>query len=193
MQRGVIVHKPVQMIMRGVNVRPLVQALTRQPWLWDEYNARTVIQNGPFEGTHDIWARFASQEFLKSEEDLGKPHDSVWYDAVNSLPQIKDIAHLLMTEVRGERLGGILITKIPPGGMVKPHVDGGWHAEYYDKYAVQLQGNCDQAFCFDNDSLIAIPGDVYWFNNQVNHWVVNNSTEDRITMIVCIRSDRKGA
>ena len=86
-----------------------------------------------------------------------------------------------------------MITKIPPGGMVKPHVDHGWHADYYDKYAVQLQGNCDQAFCFENESFSALPGDVYWFNNKVEHWVVNNSSEDRMTMIICIRSDRKGA
>lgn len=185
-------HKPVRMIARGLNVEPLVQAIIRQPWLWDKYPERTSLENGPFEGTHDIWVRFAAPETLQNKEDLGKPHESVWYEAADCLPLVKDICYALMTAVQGERLGGVLITKIPPGQMVKPHVDGGWHAEYYDKYAVQLQSNQLQAFCFDNDALVALPGDVYWFNNRVNHWVTNESNEDRITMIICIRSDRKG-
>jgi quercetin dioxygenase-like cupin family protein len=85
-------------------------------------------------------------------------------------------------------LGGVLITHIPPGEGVAPHIDTGWHAEYYyDKYAVQLQGNKDQGFCFEGLTISAEPGQVYWFNNQKKHWVYNDSNEDRMTMIICVR------
>jgi len=185
-------HKSVRLLLRGLNVEPLVQAITRQPWLWDKYTQRTEVYGGPHKNISDIWVRYAPIEMLKEPADFAKEHDSVWYEAGYALPQIRPIAMALMALVEGERLGGILITKIPPGGCVKPHIDEGWHADYYDKYAVQLQGNCDQAFCFENEQLSALPGDVYWFNNKNSHWVVNNSTEDRMTMIICIRSDRKG-
>lgn len=185
-------HTSIRLLLRGLNVEPLVQAITRQPWLWDKHTQRTEAYGGPHKNISDIWVRYAPIEMLKEPADFAKEHDSVWYDAGYALPQVKPIAMALMAAVEGERLGGILITKIPPGGCVKPHVDDGWHADYYDKYAVQLQGNCDQAFCFENEQLSALPGDVYWFNNKNSHWVVNNSTEDRMTMIICIRSDRKG-
>ena len=69
-----------------------------------------------------------------------------------------------------------------------PHTDAGWHAEYYyDKYGVQLMGNKDQGFCFDGHCVSAEPGEVYWFDNQKKHWVYNDSDEDRMTMIICVR------
>ena len=95
-----------------------------------------------------------------------------------------------MAHVKGERLGGVLITKIPPGVTCMPHVDGGWHAAYYDKYAVQLQSAPRQHFHFQDESLCAAPGDIYWFDNSVEHWVTNESSVDRMTMIVCIRHNR---
>ena len=84
-----------------------------------------------------------------------------------------------------------LISKIPPGGLCKPHTDTTWHAKYYDKYAVQLESHPDQAFCFEEGEHISPPGEVYWFNNQAVHWVRNNSPVDRITLIFCIKSDRR--
>lgn len=70
-----------------------------------------------------------------------------------------------------------------------PHVDGGWHAEYYAKYAVQLKGGAKQAFHFEACSLVTEPGDLYTFDNSQLHWVTNDGDEDRITLIICIRSD----
>jgi hypothetical protein len=66
-------------------------------------------------------------------------------------------------------------------------VDGGWHARHYRKLALQVKGNDQQAFCFEDGEFRADPGDVYEFDNSRLHWVVNDSPTDRITMIVCVR------
>ncbi|MGI9252097.1 MAG: aspartyl/asparaginyl beta-hydroxylase domain-containing protein, partial [Pseudohongiellaceae bacterium] len=111
-----------------------------------------------------------------------------WYPVVYELPQIRMVVNDLLGNLPAVELGGVLITRIPPGGEVKPHVDHGWHASYYrDKYAVQLRGNEHQAFHFEDASLSAEPGEVYWFDNSRLHWVTNESDEERITMIVCTR------
>lgn len=173
-------------IASGIDVMPLVLAIQRNPQLWNQYTQRTEHPSSPHHGLSDIWVRYSDGDL-----DPVKPHDSVWYPAYEQLPQIREIVFNLMRYVEGERLGGILITKIPPGQMCKPHADtGGWHAAYYDKYAIQLQGNEKQAFHFEGESFSAKPGDIYWFNNQETHWVTNESNEDRMTMIVCIRSAR---
>ena len=94
----------------------------------------------------------------------------------------------LMTIVSGERLGGVLITKIPPGGEIKPHVDAGWHAEYYEKYYVPIKNEKGAKFHFEDAVLEPKQGEVWNFDNSKLHWVTNGSAEDRIAMIICIRT-----
>lgn len=113
----------------------------------------------------------------------------MWYPGSAKLPAVRKTVYDVMRAVEGDMLGGVLITKIPPGGRVEPHIDGGWHAGFYGKYAVQIKGNQDQAFCFEEAELRAEPGDLYTFDNSRLHWVTNDSDMDRITLIICIRSN----
>ena len=73
---------------------------------------------------------------------------------------------------------------------MKPHIDLGWHAEYFQKFAVQIAADEHQAFCFENAGLVTLPGDLFTFQNQFKHWVVNDSDHDRITLIICIKTSR---
>lgn len=175
-------------IASGMNVLPLQMEIYRNPQLWNKYTYRTDSDTSPHVEVSDIWVRYAPVEDAAKHMDM---HDSVWYEASDLLPTARALAMQLMAMVGGERLGGILITKIPPHHMVKPHTDRpGWHAEYYEKYAIQVCGNQAQAFCFKDEEFRANAGDVYWFDNGQEHWVINESDEDRITMIVCIKHDR---
>lgn len=178
----------IELIASGANVAPIVDAIAANPHLWNEHKARTAIYQ--HSQVSDIWVRY--NDFANFDGDLAKfnePHESVWYPSADLL-LVKPLIFDLMHFVRGERLGGVLITKIPPRGEVKPHVDGGWHAGYYDKFAVQLASNDRQAFCFEDARLVTNPGDLYTFHNDRLHWVTNDSDEDRMTLIVCIRRSR---
>ncbi|MEJ8813385.1 aspartyl/asparaginyl beta-hydroxylase domain-containing protein [Variovorax ureilyticus] len=115
----------------------------------------------------------------------------VWFPSADVLP-VRELVFPLMAAVQGERLGGVLITRIKPGQICKPHTDPGWHARYYDKFAIQIEAAPEQAFHFEGQSLVTKPGDVFWFDNSHSHWVTNESQKDRITMIVCIRTERTG-
>lgn len=166
----------------GVNVGPLWWALQEHPEFWNQYPDRTAHPDSPHHGVDDIWARFAAPEVA----DKQQPHESVWYPCADVLP-VREIAMRLMAYVGGERLGGVLITRIPPGGEVKPHTDPGWHARYYEKFAVQVASAPGQAFCFDGEQLESRPGDIYWFDNSHVHWVTNPTQHERITAIFCIK------
>lgn len=166
----------------GLNVKPISLALRQNPHLWNQFNARTTIPGGPHDGIDDIWVRYA-----KSTSEGETPHESFWYPAIEHLPMVRELAAEIMYKVKGEALGGILITRIPAGRSVKPHTDTGWHAEHYDKFAIQIESHQQQAFHFEDGSFCAAPGDLYWFRNQALHWVTNNSPVDRITLIFCIR------
>jgi hypothetical protein len=115
-------------------------------------------------------------------------HKSEWYpEAIEKLPAVKQIAERIMHFASGISLGGVLITRIAAGKSVRPHVDRGWHASYYDKYAVQIAAHPMQAFCFDDGSHVTACGDMYSFDNSQTHWVTNSSPEERVTIIVCVR------
>lgn len=171
----------IRLLTSGIRVDPLLWALREHPEFWDENTSRTEDPNSPHHELSDIWARFAAPGV-----DGSKKHESVWYPCADVLP-IKPITIPLMQFVQGQELGGVLITKIPAGKSCKPHSDPGWHARYYEKFAVQVDSAPGQAFCFEDETLVSRPGDLFWFDNAHKHWVINESPYDRITMIVCIR------
>lgn len=180
---GLAARPPIALIgRRVVDVRSLQWALRSNPQLWDQNPSRTAPADSPHHGLSDIWARYAHPDTI----DPGQPHESVWYPSAELLP-VKDICYDLMRAVEGDQLGGVLITRIPPGAQCRPHTDPGWHARHYEKFAVQVESAPGQRFCFDNAGLETSPGDVFWFDNSFTHWVTNDTPFERITMIVCIR------
>lgn len=176
----------IKRIAEGMNVAPLLWALHANPQLWNEHTYRTEHPNSPHHDVDDIWARCSMPHGVWNPE----PHDSVWYPCVNVLP-IKQLVYPLMQFVEGDRLGAVLITRVRPGQSVKPHSDPGWHARHYEKFAIQVQSAPGQAFCFEGERLESKPGDVYVFDNAHTHWVANESDQDRVTAIVCIKTDKE--
>ena len=184
--------KNLHPIASGVNVRPLVDAIHRNPSVWNRHPQRTESPNSPHYEMDDIWLRYNDITVVDvNSKEFHEQHDAVWYPAANLLPQAFPIIFDLMRKVEGEHLGGVLVTRIHPGKQCRPHIDEGWHAQYYDKYAVQLESAPGQTFHVEDEVLYATPGDVYMFDNSKLHWVLNNSNHDRMTMIVCIRSRRQ--
>ena len=160
----------------------LLWTLRAHPELWDQNTARTDDPASPHHGLSDIWARYAGLGV-----DGSKPHASIWYDSPIT-EELQRLACQLVCLVDGTELGGVLITRIPPGGECRPHTDPGWHARYYEKFAVQVDSAPGQAFCFHGEQLESRPGDVYWFDNAHEHWVPNPTKYERITAIFCIKT-----
>lgn len=176
---------PIQRLFTGLDVGPLAAALDACPELWNQHTARTEDPKSPHHGLDDIWARYAAPG-----SDATGPHESVWYPS-GITEACKALVYPLMGLVRGDVLGGVLITRIPPGAKCRPHVDPGWHARFYEKFAIQVRAAPGQAFCFKSARLETVPGDVFWFDNSHLHWVENDTPHERITLIACIRPDGK--
>lgn len=185
MEGGPNTSASIRLVEKGIDVSQL-QDILKDPSLWDHNKARTSNPDSPHYGCHDIWARYAPV----SEYGLA-PHSCIWYPVVETgrLHILKDIAENVLDIVGGATLLGVLITKIPPGESVKPHTDSGWHAEVTEKYGLSVQANDKQAFCFHDGSLVTEPGDLFWFYNLREHWVTNDSNEDRISVIFCVKRE----
>lgn len=184
-----------QRLVQGLDVSALVHELARQGTLWNENTLRTTHPESPHTQVDDIWLRFDDLEPYKASggEDVKKVidgHESIFWPSWYKLPAAQKIVHDLMYAVKGVRLGRVLITRMAPGAVIAPHVDGGEHAAYYDRYHVTLQNGPGSLFHCGDEQVNMKAGEVWWFDNSVEHSVVNNSADDRLTLIVDIRTVR---
>lgn len=179
-------------VTSALDVLPLQQELLFNIDEFDKYDYRRTFPNSPHAQMNDIWVRYND---IKPFEEKGSlvgfeaEHDSIWYPVVEKLPSVKKVVFDLMRLVDGERLGGVLITKLPAGGHIARHTDAGWHAQYYDKFYVPILNKKGSTFCFDDGIIDPELGQAWWFDNSNPHWVNNDSDTDRIAMIVCIRTE----
>jgi aspartyl/asparaginyl beta-hydroxylase len=174
-------------------IRGLADELSCHPQLWNVHKYRTEHAASPHREVDDIWVRFNAIENL----DPSKPatfndrHVSVWYPAADILTSVKAAIFAASKLIKATEIGGVLITRIPAGGQVYPHADGGWHAGHFNrKLVVIVRGNIEQSFCFRDEELQAEPGDVFEFDNSHVHWVTNPTAEERISLIITTRADK---
>lgn len=183
----------------GLEVRPLMLAIMRRPELWKEDTYLRDYPQGPFKQIESIMLRFPIKRVAEQEEEIEKykrgesqwdQHESIDYPPYKLLPEARPLVMNLMTFVGGERLGRVMINKIAPGGRIFPHADTPEHAEYYSRFHIVLNSAPGVVFRAGDEQVYMGTGEAWWFNNKLEHEVVNNSAEDRIHMIVDIRTSR---
>jgi hypothetical protein len=154
---------------------------------WDAYRHRTHGES-PHRELSDIWVRYNPIENFNGDmQQFNAEHVSQWYPVIAQIPEARHLSLAIAEDFGAKRLGAVLITKIPAHKQCYPHIDQGWHAQYYEKFALQIKGNKEQSFHVEDEMLRTQSGDLFWFDNAHTHWVLNPSDEDRITMIVCLR------
>lgn len=172
------------------NIDPvaLMNQIIRQPDLWKSDTYLRDYPQGPFGDTETIFLRFPPCSVSELERGERDQHECVWMDGWLKLPAAREIVFGLMAKVQGERLGRVMINKLRPGGHIYRHADTPVHADYWDRYHVVLQSGPGAGF-FCGGEIIHMPqGQIWWFQNALEHEVENNSADDRIHMIIDIRT-----
>lgn len=169
---------------QGLDVTGLVVALHAKPHLWNRNTLRR--DTAELSECDDIWLRFPT-EAACIEQGLGT-FECVNYPAWAELPQVRPIIFGLMRQVEGERLGPVMITRLAPGKRIYPHDDGEAHTSYYRRHQIALHSLPGVMFRAGDEVVNMQTGDIWWFNNAVEHEVVNNSPDDRLAMIVDIKN-----
>lgn len=181
----------------GVNVKPLVNALYRKPDLWKADDFLRKYPQGPFGDTDTVYLRFQDHVQVQSaeEEELYKQnklaghdlHECPWRPEVDQLPETRALIMALMTATGATRLGRCMINRLVPGGKIFRHADSPWHASYWDRYHIVLQSEPGNVFTCGDEQVWMRPGEIWWFQNAIEHEVVNNSADDRIHLVVDLR------
>jgi len=173
-------------IADGLDITPLLLKIKQNPSLWDQNTLRTHHSGTAHCEASDIWLRF--NEIPKNPETVIDDKICINYPAFHILTECHPIILSLMNRVRGEIIGRCLITRLMPGKRIHPHADMGAPAEYYERYHIPLKSMPGVVFRAGDEQVEMRPGEVWWFDNQKEHEVINNSQDERIVMIVDIRS-----
>lgn len=187
-----------QLISQGSGTGGLLQAVKRHPELWNQFTVRThhpqsahrvvddiILRYNPFDEGDDFVEKVCSETFV------------VNYPSMAKLPEARNLVMGLMAVVGGEHLGRAFISRIRPGVAIPPHSDRIPPAEeafpskippaiYYDRYHIVLESRPGVVFRCGEEKIEMAGGDVWWFNNQLEHEVVNNSDGDRLSLVVDI-------
>jgi len=183
----------------GVDIGPLKHSLRHQEGLWNQFKVRTWHPQSAHRVIDDVVLRY--NEFNQGDDFLAKVCSELRvsnYPAWAALPQARQIIFDLMRRVEAEELGRVFISRMAPGVEIPLHSDRIAPAEeafpdkippawYYDRYHVLLQSEPGVVFTCGEESVQMLTGEVWWFNNEIPHSVVNNSAEDRISLVVDLR------
>lgn len=181
-------------LTEGIDVAPLLGQIEEHPELWDAHPWRRTAKGTPHSGMTDIWVRYNDPKNIGAR--FNDEHVPVWYPAWKALPALRPIIFSVMALTEMEMLCAVLITRIPPGEGIKPHIDKGWHVEYTEKFYLSLESDPGAVFACDDgtweESIEPKAGDLYLFDNRKCHWVENRSKRNRTTLIICGRTDKFG-
>ena len=170
------------------DITALASQIFSNPNLWRADTYLRDYPQGPFGNTETIFLRFPPASVTELEQSKKDPHECVWMDGAIHLPAARPIVLWLLARVEGERIGRVMINKLKPGGRIFPHADTPEHANYWDRYHVAIQSAAGSNFRCGDETVSMAPGSVWWFQNAIEHEVINNSAMDRIHLIVDIKT-----
>lgn len=171
-------------IASGLDFTPIVQAIARQSALWNQNSIRTTYPGTPHREADDMLLWFND---MSTPEAMLNDREVIAYPAWEALPQVRNVVFDLMRRTDAVRLGRTMITRLAPGARIYPHADEGSPAEYFERYQIALQSLPGCTFRADAETVHMPTGSVWWFNNRVEHEVINHSADDRLALIVDLR------
>lgn len=167
----------------GIVVNPLLLQVLRHRELWDQEHIAShwKVQHPEIEVS----------EILIRYPGAGDEVDDLlceWQSSAATLPAARDLALSVMTHVRGEQLGRVVLTRLAPGKVIYPHADTvGKYSRFYTRFHVPIKSQEGVIFICGEERHTMLSGDLYWFDHSLTHSIENRSTEDRINLIIDVR------
>lgn len=165
-------------LAEGLNTRPAMTELGRRPELWALIQLRQQYAGSAHVDTETIVLRGPT-----SAENLFDNIESVDYAYFIELPAITQLIRYAIEPLHYRDLGRLMIVNLKAGGEITPHTDEGAYARYFARFHLVLESSPACIFTAGGESVHMAPGELWWFNHQVEHSVVNNGP-DRTHLIM---------
>ena len=97
--------------------------------------------------------------------------------------EVNKLANELREHVSGNAIKGIVLLRLPAGKGIAPHTDTNF-AENNHRYHLPVITHPDVTFCVGGEVISMSAGSWHEINNLRDHWVKNQSTIDRVHLVV---------
>lgn len=164
----------------AIDTTPILKELAAQEWRPD-VEVRGY-QQGPDGEVESIILRF-------QDTNVDDTHENIWKDISAHFPETKAIIHNIMRSVDGTRLGRVVINKINSGGRIYKHTDDLNQADYWSRFHISVHSQPGVNF-FCGDELVQMrTGDIWYFRNDLEHEIINNTDEPRIHLVMDVKTN----
>jgi quercetin dioxygenase-like cupin family protein len=170
-----------------VNHDALLRALARQRGLWRYDTFWKEFPGSMFAEVDTIYLRFPDKRAYLGKAAVADEYENYDQAAYELLPEFRPVVAALMAHVGGERLGRVMVNRLPPGKSILPHSDTHGAPSYYDRYHVCLTTNPGVRVVAGGECPVMVPGDVWWFDHTAVHEAHNAGDTPRIHLVVDIR------
>lgn len=161
--------------------------------MWKEDTYLRDYPQGPFGDTESVILRFPPRSVHETEEALKQhlagfdQHENVWQPVAAQLPLLKNLVFNLARTVEATRIGRVMVNKVMPGGKIFPHADTPDHSLYWSRFHIVLHALEGNDFRCGDETVNMLTNEVWYFRNELEHEVTNNSTDPRIHMVVDLK------
>lgn len=162
--------KNFRRIATGIDPAPLINALRAHTGIWREVTLRQDYAGSAHAATETVFLR-APASLVNVLDEL----DCMDMPAIQRLsPAVLDTMGRLSDAVGVREWGRAMIVKLREGGCITPHTDQGAYARYYARFHYVLHSTRGCHFTVGDETVHMATGELWWFNHQVEHHVVND-------------------
>lgn len=179
-------------IVTGLDFSSINKELEANEALFDLNDFRQKFKGSPFSDTSFIPCRMSYDlDHEPTEEELVEHLKTKGVNNIyavdtpeySKLPMVYEAVMSLAALVKAEQIGRVLVTRLNPNGHIGAHKDFGQYHDYYDRFHIVLSGKgCH--FRSGKETVKMMPGEVWWFWNNDEHEVWNDSDVARIHIVI---------
>lgn len=201
-QPGVFQRRKLELLMQGCKFSKAHQnVLDNDDEFAGEYEQdfRQNFEQSPFKDAPCIVLRHSydaiemegdeptEEELVKHLKDKGLINlQADDMPAYNNMPDVYELVQWLARLMRAEQIGRVMIARLVSNGHILPHKDFGPYHDHYDRFHIALAG----AGCYfrcGREVIKMMPGEVWWFYNNDEHEVWNDTDTPRDHVIVDLK------
>lgn len=124
----------------------------------------------------------AADEGEPTPHNLWLATECEWRPEVRNFPNTVGLVRHLFAEMAGERLGAVMVLRLPPGQSVKRHADSGRYTDYYERLYVPLLCDPGNTFRVGSREFYCAPGEIWTGDFTIAHSAHNGSKRDRYVL-----------
>ena len=164
-----------------VDVVPFLEELDAAPEMWSVNTSRQRRLRCQ-RHTRSIFLRAPKKPLPPGATNANDVHESWITPAARKFPRALGFCKRIARELEAT-LGRANLVALLPGCQVYPHVDVGAYYRVRDRFHLVLKSSQGSPLFAGDETVVMRPGELWAFDNKVQHWANNPSPETRVHLI----------